>query len=241
MDLPTHNTQTSEDLKVSRLLWQIWNPSVPGLLIWNIESLRELETYWNIYPWHVRCESLWALCCVAAREDQSENSLSSAVALLTPLTGTCRETPTELCCYINQSDWRWFVNILTVNGNTELMGVNSSRQKEGEGRDWCGFLYYDSMTAPRQQVINYQDVIWQAADHMNITFCQPAPFKEEYERIIFQCCSHKQQFSKADLHSGFRYFIFILAALDLSYPLHFIANGTNYKVFLRHKVSADEN
>ena len=151
------------------------------------------------------------------------------------------ETPTELCCYINQSDWRWFVNILTVNGNTELMGVNSSRQKEGEGRDWCGFLYYDSMTAPRQQVINYQDVIWQAADHMNITFCQPAPFKEEYERIIFQCCSHKQQFSKADLHSGFRYFIFILAALDLSYPLHFIANGTNYKVFLRHKVSADEN
>ena len=149
--------------------------------------------------------------------------------------------PAELCCYINQTDWRWFVNILTVNGNTELMGVNSSRQKEGEGRDWCGFLYYDSMTAPRQQVINYQDVIWQAADHMNITFCQPAPFKEEYERIIFQCCSHKQQFSKADLHSGFRYFIFILAALDLSYPLHFIANGTNYKVFLRHKVSADEN
>ena len=236
MDLPTHNTQTSEDLKVSRLLWKIWNPSVPWLLRGNIESGRELENDGNIYPWDVSpCElsAVWQPGKTRVRTVSARLWHSSHLSL--------GETPTELCCYINQSDWRWFVNILTVNGNTELMGVNSSWQKEGEGRDWCGFLYYDSMTAPRQQVINYQDVIWQAADHMNITFCQPAPFKEEYERIIFQCCSHKQQFSKADLHSGFRYFIFILAALDLSYPLHFIANGTNYKVFLHHKVSADEN
>ena len=236
MDLPTHNTQTSEDLKVSRLLWQIWNLSVSGLLRGNIESGRELENDGNIYPWDV------SPCELSAVWQPGKTRVRTVSAWLWHGSHLSRgETPTELCCYINQSDWRWFVNILTVNGNTELMGVNSSRQKEGEGRDWCGFLYYDSMTAPRQQVINYQDVIWQAADHMNITFCQPAPFKEEYERIIFQCCSHKQQFSKADLHSGFRYFIFILAALDLSYPLHFIANGTNYKVFLHHKVSADEN